>query len=120
MNAMKQAATDLAGSINLTLGWRAADPEFDLSRIRYTGGVVLGPRGAQEVVRLLGRMEAVEGIMCETAPLAIAVGLAFRYREELRRLREDAPPYARTGSALLRADLEQFMALETLVIPPNL
>ncbi len=119
MNIMKQAGTDLAGSINLTLGWRAADPEFDLSCMRYTGGVVLSSRGAQEVMRLLGRMEVVEDVMCETAPLAIAVGLAFRYRDELLRLREGSP-YDRTGAALLRADLDQFMALKTFVLPVSL
>lgn len=56
----KEAAEDLAGAVNLSLGWRTASPEFCPVCGRYTGRIVLGARG------LLGIIDVIE------------TGIAFR------------------------------------------
>src|SRR6266700_2354221 len=48
----EDCAKDLAGDINLALGWRAADPRYP-----YDGTVTLRARGVSEVVRLTERNE---------------------------------------------------------------
>lgn len=45
----EQRATDLCAALNLTLGWRASEPERGLRG--YTGNVVLHARAADEIVR---------------------------------------------------------------------
>jgi hypothetical protein len=75
MNAIKQAAVDLAGSINLTLGWRAADPAFDPCRNRYTGGVVLSQRGAEAIVCVLDHSADLEAETIRMARRASALAV---------------------------------------------
>jgi hypothetical protein len=45
----QQQAVDLACGLNLTLGWRAADPTYP-----YDGTVTLGERAVREIIALAG------------------------------------------------------------------
>ena len=48
-------AEDLCAEINLTLGWRAADPRFP-----YDGSVILREAGVRAIVALSQRVEALQ------------------------------------------------------------
>ena len=50
MDTKQRQAVDLCAGLNLTLGWRASDPEHD-SLKGYTGRIVLRERAVDEIVR---------------------------------------------------------------------